>query len=142
MALSGRTLIIAFMTITFSSYIIQQSGILTESRSMPLSPTDYDDLFSIAIFDVATISTALTVGGLIGIAGILFKQYVFASIALLIWLIGVFWKPSNAFLTAFPKLVEAVVPAEASYLSIIPSAFIGVAFFFWLAGILAQRDLQ
>lgn len=141
MSLGGRTLIIAFMAITFSSYVITQSGALTNSRSMPLSATDFDDMFSIAAFDATTL-TALTVGGLIGIVGIIMKQYVFASVALVIWVLGTLWKPSNAFITAFPKLLEAVLPAEVSWISVIPTSFIMVAFFFWLAEIVAQRNLS
>lgn len=135
------TLIVFFLSFNASGYIIANlmgAGILVgHSYTMPYSMTD----FSLQ-FDLYKTFSVLVGGSVIGLIGLMLKQYTFAMLAGLIWILGIFLNMFAWVLYGFPMMLNILLGGTGlEFMAYIVETFVLVFFFFSLAGIMAQRDL-
>jgi len=119
-----------------SAFILSQSGAMTSSQELYISPFDLSNQFSLTVFG------ALGVGGaILGLASLLTRQYVYAAGALLIWIVGVFLPIGQWFLLGAPIMLGAILPPEVGYLTHVVTAFFALVLFMFLAEIVGQRQI-
>ena len=122
--------------LNMSAFILSQSGAMTSSQELYISPFDLSNQFSLTVFG------ALGVGGaILGLASLLTRQYVYAAGALLIWIVGVFLPIGQWFLLGAPIILGAILPPEVSYLTHVVTAFFALVLFMFLAEIVGQRQI-
>jgi len=119
-----------------SAFILSQSGAMTSSQELYISPFDVQNQFSLGLFG------ALGVGGaILGLASLLTRQYVYAAGALLIWVIGIFLPIGQWILLGTPIILGALLPTEVAYISHVVTAFFALILFMFLAEIVGQRQI-
>jgi len=105
------------------------------SHELYINPFDISNQFSLTLF------VGLSVGTIIGIAAILFRQYLNASVVLLIWAVGILAPIGQWFLLGVPIILNAIVPSELAYLTYAVSGFVTFIFFMFMMEILTQRQI-
>jgi len=119
-----------------AAFIINQSGALAVSQELYVSPFDVSNQFSLAVFGITAIG-----GGILGLIGLLTRQYTFASGAILIWVIGLMLPVTQWFLAGVPMILGVLLPTEISYLTYVVSAFFAFILFMFMAEIATQRQI-
>ena len=130
------SLMIFVVCLNMSAFILSQSGAMTSSQELYISPFDVQNQFSLGLFG------ALGVGGaILGLASLLTRQYVYAAGALLIWVIGIFLPIGQWILLGTPIILAALLPTEVAYISHVVTAFFALVLFMFLAEIVGQRQI-
>jgi hypothetical protein len=125
-----------YICLNIAAYILNASGALMVSQELYINPLDISNRFSLTIFVGLTVA-----GGLTGIIALITRQYVFASVALVIWAVGLLVPIGQWFLLGVPIIMNAIVPSELSYLTYAVSAFMAFIFFMFMMEILTQRQI-
>lgn len=131
------SLLFFIICLNMAAFILQQSGTSTVSKELYISPLDITNKFSLSVFGALAIG-----GGIIGVIALITRQYVFASVALLIWVIGLLLPITQWFLLGTPIILNVLLPPEVSYLSYVVTAFFAFAFFMFMLEIAAQRQIS
>jgi len=122
------------ISLNLAAFILQQSGVSLASKQLYISPFDITNQFSLAVFGALAIG-----GGIIGVIGLITRQYVYASVALVIWVMGLLLPVAQWFLLGLPIMMSVLLPPEVSYLTYVVSAFFAVIFFMFMVEIASQR---
>ena len=134
--MKAYSLMMFVVCLNMSAFILSQSGAMTSSQELYISPFDLSNQFSLTVFG------ALGVGGtILGLASLLTRQYVYAAGALLIWIVGVFLPIGQWFLLGAPIMLGAILPPEVGYLTHVVTAFFALILFMFLAEIVGQRQI-
>ena len=104
-----------------------------------------------SVFSIDIYSALLGIGGaaIIGVAALLLRPGLYAIYAMLIWGIGTAFRVIQTFFLAIPNTIGALIPASTNPnpavfpvnpISVFVTVVIGYAAFWWLFGLVVQRD--
>ena len=130
------SLMVFYLCLNMAAYIINQSGAFIESQLLYINPFDVSNQFSLTVF-----GGLLAGGAIIGVIALITRQYVYASVALVIWVIGLLLPVAQWFLLGTPIILAALLPSEISYLTYVVSAFFAFIFFMFMIEIASQRQI-
>jgi apolipoprotein N-acyltransferase len=139
------TLILFFLAFNAAGYIIANLvglGVLTGNSSvMPYTLDQVNSQFSLFTFSTQNVAYGIVGAGIAGLVGWLTKQGMFAVIAALIWVVGVFLNIFNWILNGFPVMLNILLAGTGlEFMAYVAESFVLVFFFFFLASILSQRQ--
>jgi len=139
------TLILFFLAFNAAGYIIANLvglGVLTGNTSvMPYTLDQVNSQFSLFTFSTQNVAYGIVGAGIAGLVGWLTKQGMFAVIAALIWVVGVFLNIFNWILNGFPVMLNILLTGTGlEFMAYVAESFVLVFFFFFLASILSQRQ--
>ena len=139
--MKGATLLWGYFCVTVSFWILARASVTSSFTAFEFDPSNILGWFAISQFDVGT-AIALTVGGIAGLLGYLFKVGVTANGVILIWILALIFKPTNQILLGLPNFLDAwLKPYGLGWLSIVPQAFFAFSIFLWFAEIMAQQRI-
>ncbi|MEM3579214.1 MAG: hypothetical protein QXL54_03200 [Candidatus Bathyarchaeia archaeon] len=108
-------------------------------KGTPLLPKDW----WMTRIDLQTIAIALTGLGGIGVVGWIFKQYTFASLAAIIWLVTTIFIPIfSTWLSILPNFIANLLPSELSIIQYLLLSFNTLLFFMFIVQLLSQRAVE
>jgi hypothetical protein len=132
-----------------SAYLIYVFGVFNGIIVYPFG--NMSDLSTIqGWFSLNAYSAILGIGGaaLIGLAGLLLRQGVYAIYAMLIWAIGMFISIVKDVILVIPNTIAAIIPASANPLSsgpnpiqLVVGLFVIFAGFMYLFEMVIQRNV-
>jgi hypothetical protein len=150
--MKGEDLFLFLVCVNIAIFWTYSMGVIP-SVGLPgnyTSPQGIVDVFRIENLKITDLS--LLVGGSLfaGIVGILTKQYVFAGVVILIWIVSNLLGPIGMLVNGFPKMVTEVIliigsnSAEAQSLSsivgwVVTALYVYTMFMFFIS-ILGQRQ--
>ena len=135
MNLKPYSFMLFYLCLNVAAFILNESGALLVSQELYINPFDISNQFSLTLF------VGLSVGTIIGIAAILFRQYLNASVVLLIWAVGILAPIGQWFLMGVPIILNAIIPSELAYITYAVSGFVAFIFFMFMMEILTQRQI-
>jgi len=130
------SLMVFYLCLNMAAFIINQSGAFATSQELYINPLNVSNQFSLTVF-----GGLLAGGAIIGIIALITRQYVYASIALVVWVIGLILPVAQWFLLGTPIILAAILPPEISYVSTVVSAFFAFIFFMFMIEIASQRQI-
>lgn len=134
------SLILFFLCLNLAGYIVSQlvsaDVIMGSSEVMPYSSGGILTQFNLTVF--ATIGVG---AGIAGIVAIITKQYVFASVVTVIWVVGLLFNVGNWILNGFPTMMGILLPPELSFMQVVFTAIVTFIFFFLLAETLGGKQM-
>lgn len=130
------SLMFGYICINLAASFWALSGAIPAAQQLYVSPTDITNTFTLTLF----FSVGVT-GGLMAIIGIMTRQYVFATGALLIWIIGILLPIVQWVILGLPFVLSAILPSELSWISGIIGAFFAVTLFMFMAELAAGRQV-
>jgi hypothetical protein len=134
--MKAYTLIFGFICINFASFALNASGVVPVSRELYVNPTDVSNTFSLTIF------AALGAGGaVLGLIGLITRQFYMAAGALVIWVIGIMLPIVQWVFVGLPIMLTALVPSELSWLTGMIGAFFAISLFMFMAELAAGRPV-
>ena len=147
--MKAYSVMLFLVCINISVYVLAFSDVFPVSGYPEgyTGPTSLTNLFKIENVDLTKIFVAGTGTILLGLAALLTKQYVFASVAILIWIIGIFLTPIGWVITGFPLLTKSIAemagaPSEVALMfQTVTSAFYAFIFFVFIMEIAGQRQI-
>jgi apolipoprotein N-acyltransferase len=108
---------------------------------MPYTLSDVNSQFSLFTFSATNVTYGIIGAGIAGLIGLITKQGMFAIIAALIWVVGVFLNIFNWILNGFPLMLNILLAGTGlEFIAYVVESFVLVLFFFFLASILSQRQ--
>ncbi|MEM1589814.1 MAG: hypothetical protein QW175_05300 [Candidatus Bathyarchaeia archaeon] len=108
-------------------------------KGTPLLPKDW----WMTRIDLQTITVALTGLGGIGVVSWIFKQYTFASLAAIIWLVTTIFIPIfSTWLSILPNFIANLLPHELSIIQYLLLSFNTLLFFMFIVQLLSQRAVE
>ena len=146
--MKATNIMLFLISINVSVYILIFSGAWAGQYPQSYaSPTEMTSIFTIQNIDLTKILVA-SIGGILGGIIILFtRQYIFATIALLIWVICVLLTPIGWVISAFPLTIRSLIlmsgapVAIADMFQIVTSVFYAFIFFMFILEIAGQRQI-
>lgn len=134
-----------FLAFNAAGYIIANLvglGVLTgNSGVMPYTLDQVNSQFSLFTFSSQNVAYGIVGAGIAGLIGWLTKQGMFAVIAALIWVVGIFLNIFNWILNGFPVMLNILLAGTGlEFMAYVAESFVLVFFFFFLASILSQRQ--
>lgn len=132
--MKAYSVILFMVCLNIAAFIFQQSGAISGSRELYISPFDIKNQFSLD-----TLLLTLTGVGVIGVLGVLLGQGRWTIGALLAWVIFQLVPIGNWIISGVPYLLLAILPAELSYLTYVVEAFFAIIFFIFILEIAGQR---
>jgi len=114
------------------------AGILPVYREPISDPTNILNLFSL---DVFTAITGIVGGVTIGILAIMTRSYALSTGVLLLWIVGIMFKPVQDIFAGIPYLLEAVLPSQVWFFSQVFVAFSALILFMFIVEIIAGREI-
>lgn len=136
--------------LNFSAFLLPYFIALPYHTVFPWNPTDINSMFDFS--NLASLAGIGIVSTAIGIVMLLMRQGTYALYALLIFAIGVLFKPINALVFAVPNLINALLPSSPGYTWIILGttfnpigavvyAVYTFAIFMFLVELITQRNI-
>jgi hypothetical protein len=130
------SLIWFLICLSVAAFIIATAQMLPNTSILVYNPSDFSSMFSIAVFG------SFVAGGTItGIISLITKQYVFASVALLLWVIGIMLNIAGSFVANLPLILGFIIPSELWFISTSLEALVGVILFVFFVEIATQRQI-
>jgi hypothetical protein len=118
-------------------FVLNQANIFPSTTQTLYSPTSITNIFNLTTFSI------LASGGIgIGILAIITKAYTYASLIAIIWAVGIFIPILSDFLLAFPRFMNAILPVELQYLTLVFSAYAAMMFFMFIMQLVTQRSVE
>ncbi|MEM1589119.1 MAG: hypothetical protein QW175_01710 [Candidatus Bathyarchaeia archaeon] len=113
-------------------------------KGTPLLPKDWwMTRIDLTRIDPQTITVALTGVGGIGLIAWIFKQYVFASLAAIIWLVTTIFIPIfSTWLSILPNFIANFLPPELDIIRYLLLSFNTLIFFMFIVQLLSQRAIE
>lgn len=112
---------------------------ITPYKGTPLLPKDW----WMTRIDLQTIAVALTGLGGIGVVAWIFKQYTFASLAAIIWLVTTIFIPIfSTWLSILPNFIANLLPPELDIIRYLLLSFNTLIFFMFIVQLLSQRAVE
>lgn len=131
-------LVLGYLVVNLSIWIVSTANILLGGVASTINPAEISSWFNLSIF--AGIVGA--VGGVvIGILALITKSYALSTGVLLLWVIGVLFKPISDIFVGLPYLINAFLPPDVWFVT---QALVGLAafcLFVFFVGIIAGRDI-
>lgn len=93
------------------------------------------------MFSIAVFGSFVAGGTITGIISLITKQYVFASVALLLWVIGIMLNIAGSFVANLPLILGFIIPSELWFISTSLEALVGVILFVFFVEIATQRQI-
>jgi len=119
-------------------WTLNVAAILPIYREPITDPSNLANLFSLNTF---TAITGIVGGAVIGILAIITRSYMLSTGVLLLWIIGVLFKPIQDIFIGLPYLVEAVLPSSVWFISQVFVGFSALILFMFFVEIVAQREI-
>lgn len=124
--------------LNFAIILTNQIGVFSYQKPPALSAQSLADRFSLSAFAALT---SVDVG--IGIVGIIFKQYVFATLAIIVWTaLWLFLPIFTDWLLILPNFLHNFIPSELDGLYYLLITINTVMFFMFIAQLLTQRAVE
>lgn len=147
--MKAYSVMLFLIAINISVYILIVSGAWAgQYPEGYASPEAMSDIFKLQNVDLTQI-IMIGIGGLLGgILALVTRQFVFASVALLIWVVCVLFTPIGWIITAFPLTVKSLAlmsgapTAIADITEVVLSAFYVFIFFMFILEIASQRYMK
>lgn len=137
-----------YVALTIICYLVWAFNVFGGLLNYPLG--NIDSLTSLFSIDVYSVVAGIGGAALIGVAALLLKPGVYAVYAMLIWGFGIAFRVVQTFVLAVPNTLLALIPAETNpnpavfptnpILAVI-TLLVGYAVFWWLLGLVIQRDV-
>lgn len=129
------SLMLFVICVNVAAWIMNMSGFYPLSQSLWLNPAEIVERFALSIF-----ASAVATGGLTGVISLLTKSNVFASYALVVWVVGELFLLGMWFLGGVPVLLEFIIPTDLWFIRTAITAFCTVIFFLFLMEVTSQRQ--
>jgi len=136
--MKAYSVILFILCLNIAAWLLVQSETLPVGQELYYSPTDLSTIFSIDAFTIEALAIG---GGLAGIIAWLTKQYVFASLALVIWVISIMFNIGKGLLLGVPIMLATLLPEELIYLSQAVTALFAFILFMFFIEIASQRQI-
>lgn len=141
MGAKAFSLILGYFCINAAIWTLNMLAILPIYREATMDPSNILSLFSL---DVFTAITGAVGGVVITILALMTRSYALSTGVLLLWIVGIMFKPIQDVFVGLPYLLEQIF-AEAPYVGLVISqvivAFAAVLLFTFIVEILAGRDI-
>ncbi len=137
------TLIIAYFCVNAGIWTINMISLLgvlpNITNQQPIvDPTNIANMFSFNVFSAVT----GIVGGItIGILAMVTRSYLLSGGVLVLWVVGVIFKPIQDIFVGLPNLIMALLPPEIWFVSEIFVAFSAIVIFAFFAELLTGKDI-
>ncbi len=128
----------AYIFVNAASFIlVVASGVLPVGSQLFASPVDITNQFNLTVF------AGLTAGGVVlGVLGVLLRQYVYAAGVIVLWCIGLLYPIVWWFIGGLPIMLANILsPVDLSWLSSSIVAFATVHLFMFMISLAAGRDV-
>jgi len=127
-----------FFCLNFACFIV---------NSMKILPVQVDTMISDPTTYYTTKFNYMVFYGLLGAApisilGLITRQYTFASIILVVWVVGQFLPIISDFLTAFPNFISSILPPEMQVFGYLLISYNAITMFMFLMQIVSQRSVE
>lgn len=124
-----------FLCLNFSALIINQIVDWPASETFDKSPTDV-----LSIFNLNILIISLSGATVIGLISIFTRQYMFGSVILVVWIVGVLVPIVQEFIAGVPILLLKILPAELSVIPYMVAAFVAFNCFMFFSEVFMQRQ--
>lgn len=137
------TLVIAYMCINAGIWTLNMLALLgvlpNLTNTQPIvDPTNMASMFN---FNVFTAVTGLVGGATIGILAMVTRSYALGSGVLILWIVGIIFKPIQDIFIGLPNLISALLPSEIWFVSEIVVAFSALVMFAFFVEIITGKDI-
>ena len=122
--------------INIAAWLISISGTYPAGGTLWISPSDVISQFGLSVFGGLAVSGAIT-----GVISLLVRQQVYASYALVVWLVGIILSLAFWFVGGLPIVLARMLPSELWYVSSAFQALFSVVFFVFLVEVVGQRQI-
>lgn len=103
-----------------------------------VDPTNIASMFNFSVF---TAVTGIVGGATIGILALVTRSYALGSGVLVLWIVGIVFKPLQDIFIGLPNLVKALLPTQIWWISEIVIAFSALAIFAFFVEIITGKDI-
>lgn len=134
MRVTAYALIVFFICLNLSFYIIAETEVLPEYKAPYEKPTGIESQFT----NVLTLTIVTVIGA--GISAIMGRFLLGATISLIIWVLGYFLPIVSWVFVGFPRFLAQMGVPEVIYVSL--SALMAVVWFWFIMGVFSQRTLE
>lgn len=142
MTLKAYALIFAFMAVNlaiFTANCLSTAGVLPSFGQEPIvDPNNFLNMFNLNVF---TVLTGVVGGAVIGVLAMLTRSYALSGGVLILWIVGIVFKPIQDIFIGLPLLVKALLPSSIWFLSEIIVAFCALTLFVFIVEIIAGREI-
>ena len=123
--------------LNISAFIIAQSSMSSAGQELVWSPEQMA-----AVFNWQSFAVSLGIAGSVtGLLMVLTKQFMYASLALILWAISMLWKPLEWFVAGVPLMLNVLLPTELWYISAVIEGVFAMIFFFFIIEVATQRRI-
>lgn len=131
-------LVFGYLCVNAAIWTLNMAALLPAYREPIMDPSSMATLFSLDVFAAVT---GIVGGAVIGILALMTKSYALSGGVLILWIIGVLFRPIQDIFVGLPYLLEAVLPPGIAWFSQVVVGFSAVILFLFIVGIIAGRDI-
>lgn len=136
--MKAYSLIFGYFCINMAIWTLNMAGLIPAYAEATISPTGVQALFDLNVF---TAITGVVGGVTIGILSMLTRNSALGTGVLLLWIVGILFKPIQDLFVGLPLLINTILPTEISFISQVVVAFSAISLFVFIVGILAGREI-
>jgi hypothetical protein len=137
--LKAYSLIFGYLCINAAIWTLKLANILPDfGIEAPMDPSNILTMFSLNTF---TAITGVVGGAVIGILTLMTRSYALGTGVLMLWIVGVIFKPIQDIFVGLPFLLQAFLPPSVWFLSQPIVAFGGLVLFFFIVEVIAGREI-
>jgi len=131
------SLIFGYFCINLGIWSLNLTGLFPVHEAV-IDPTNISSLFALDLFS----ALAGVVGcAVIGIMALITRSYALSGGVLLVWIVGVLFKPIQTIFVGLPYLINMVLPPPVQFFSQAFVALAAVMLFILIVEILAGREI-
>lgn len=136
--MKAYALVFGYLCVNAAIWVLNMAGILPVYGAAQANPTTIADWFDFTVF-AAVVGT---VGGVvIGILALMTKSYALSTGVLLLWVVGVLFKPIQDIFVGLPYLLNAILPSQVWFVTQAFVAFSALILFVFFVEIIAGRPI-
>lgn len=136
------SLIFAYFCINMAIWTLNLLGLLPTALEATIDPSSVEGLFNLTTFAGIT---GVVGGATIGIASLVTRSYALGTGVLLIWIVGILFKPISDVFTGLPRLTSAVLAPAGTLVSQavgqVTTAFAAIILFIFIVEVIAGRQI-
>lgn len=137
------TLIIAYLCINLGIWtltMLSNLGVMPHFMNTQaiVDPTNIQNMFSFSVFSAVT---GVVGGATIGILAMVTRSYALGGGVLVLWIVGILFKPIQDIFIGLPNLVRAILPSEIWFVSEIVVAFSALVLFAFFVELITGKDI-
>lgn len=138
--MKALALVFAYFAINLAIWSLKMANILPNLVEPTLDPNAIagpGGMFSLNTF---TLLTGIVGGSMIGIMALVTRSALSTGV-LVLWIVGIIFKPISDIVVGLPNLVAVILPVEVSWLSQIVFAFAAFTLFIFVVEIICGREI-